>query len=73
MGEGVGVPSREIQRNVRDSDISRIHVNTWSYEDDIDWLSKINPGDSVSVNPQSFGPDDLNHVDSVRIDLYCAW
>ena len=61
-----------IQLNVCHSPISRIHVNTWEYEDHTEWMDEIHPGDEIVVYAIR-GLWGTNVVQFARIDVYCAW
>ena len=63
---------RLVQRNVSNTSISRIYVNTWERKDHVEWMDGIYPGDQIGVHGISGWHAD-NTIELVRIDVYCAW
>ena len=62
---------RLLQQNIASSPISRIHVNTWEYQDHAEWMNQIHPGDQIAVHAIG-GEFESNIVDFVQMDIYYA-
>jgi hypothetical protein len=65
------------QDNVHASWQSRDHTNTWDVRDPIpwinEWLRALEVGDVIEVFAQAKYPGWRNYVESVEVELYCAW
>jgi ankyrin repeat protein len=68
-----------IQYNVRASSLSREHIVTWDYYNEQtpaevrEWMSSIAAGNTINVYPKARFQGWVNHVEFVKVEVYCAW
>ncbi|GBE88163.1 hypothetical protein SCP_1203930 [Sparassis crispa] len=66
-----------IQTNVHGSSESRVHINTWAAHNETpelaEWMDTFRPGDVLHVFPRASFSGWENHVESVKVDAFCAW
>jgi ankyrin repeat protein len=68
-----------IQKNERASSFSREHIVTWDYynaqtpKEVREWMSSIAAGNTINVYPKAKHAGWVNHVEFVKVEVYCAW